>query len=466
MACTPHATAACADGDVYWFDSCGAREDLKEDCAEASCSLGACVTAPCAMHDRADCADGDVYWFDSCGGREELKEDCAGAGCQRGVCAGVSCAPHASAACSGGDVYWFDSCGVREDVKEHCVAGCTGDVCDCEPGLTRCGDACVDLSTDLDHCGGCEQACTATGSGVTASCAASTCFVTRDLYAVDALTNVIAIDGSHVYWFEKDTTPFGSSQRYKLVRGPKAGGIPTVLAGQLDYPGDGLVVEGGRVYWTTGGDLMRVPASGGVVTALSTNHHYRLAADAQRLYFFTEVGAGIWAVESMPLVGGARELLAGVIGGPVAIAVDSTRVLWTSDGGKKVRAASKDGGLPDVLSDAEDSATSVIAHAGFVYWANYLSDGSIKRTSGSVVQAVASGHGNPNAMAAHAGFVYWVGYTAGLYRIGVAGGPETKLGSGYASAVKADASGVYWFRSDPSAGSSSGRIRVTAPVIP
>ena len=33
--------------------------------------------------------------------------------------------------------------------------------CACANGLTRCGDACVDLSRDLANCGACDNACTA-----------------------------------------------------------------------------------------------------------------------------------------------------------------------------------------------------------------------------------------------------------------------------------------------------------------
>ena len=39
--CTSHSSYACDSGDVYWFNSCSVKEDLKQDCA-AGCSGGIC----------------------------------------------------------------------------------------------------------------------------------------------------------------------------------------------------------------------------------------------------------------------------------------------------------------------------------------------------------------------------------------------------------------------------------------
>jgi hypothetical protein len=40
---TSHASWACDDGDVYWLDGCGAREEVKEPCLGAGCTDGACL---------------------------------------------------------------------------------------------------------------------------------------------------------------------------------------------------------------------------------------------------------------------------------------------------------------------------------------------------------------------------------------------------------------------------------------
>ena len=44
---TSHASYACDSGDVYWYDSCGNREEPKEECGTEACSIGACQSLSC-----------------------------------------------------------------------------------------------------------------------------------------------------------------------------------------------------------------------------------------------------------------------------------------------------------------------------------------------------------------------------------------------------------------------------------
>jgi hypothetical protein len=85
--CDSHHRSACYQGDVYWYDSCGEREEKKEDCEDAGCNDGQCGGS-CTSHASSNCDGGDVYWYDSCGKKEEKKEDCQGAGCNNGQCGG------------------------------------------------------------------------------------------------------------------------------------------------------------------------------------------------------------------------------------------------------------------------------------------------------------------------------------------------------------------------------------------
>ena len=41
--CTSHSTYGCYGGDVYWYDSCGVREEKKEECGTFVCIGGVCV---------------------------------------------------------------------------------------------------------------------------------------------------------------------------------------------------------------------------------------------------------------------------------------------------------------------------------------------------------------------------------------------------------------------------------------
>ena len=45
--CTSHSSSACYNGDVYWYNSCGTREEIRYDCTSTqTCTNGACVTTP------------------------------------------------------------------------------------------------------------------------------------------------------------------------------------------------------------------------------------------------------------------------------------------------------------------------------------------------------------------------------------------------------------------------------------
>jgi hypothetical protein len=80
--CKSHAEAKCYGEHVYWFDSCGHKQEKKEYC-EHGCGDGECVT--CTSHHEHKCYNDDVYWYDSCGSKEEIKEDCL-YGCAEGAC--------------------------------------------------------------------------------------------------------------------------------------------------------------------------------------------------------------------------------------------------------------------------------------------------------------------------------------------------------------------------------------------
>ncbi|MCX6817510.1 MAG: hypothetical protein NTU57_01490 [Candidatus Aenigmarchaeota archaeon] len=85
--CKSHAEMKCYGEHVYWFDSCGHKEEKKEYCT-SGCENGFCKTKEgCTEHAEAKCADGHVYWYDSCNGKEDKKEYCQN-GCENGACKG------------------------------------------------------------------------------------------------------------------------------------------------------------------------------------------------------------------------------------------------------------------------------------------------------------------------------------------------------------------------------------------
>lgn len=121
--CQPNAVQQCSGGDLYWYDSCGAKGSLSKSCA-CGCSGSSCTT--CCPNATKQCSGGDLYWYDSCGAKGSLFKSCA-CGCSGSSC--TTCCPNSTKQCSGGDLYWYDSCGVKGSLSQSCACGCSGTSC-------------------------------------------------------------------------------------------------------------------------------------------------------------------------------------------------------------------------------------------------------------------------------------------------------------------------------------------------
>ena len=150
--CTPDCT-----NKNCGLDGCGGS------CGNCTTCLNVCDTGVCAAahHSFSACDTGDVWWFDSCSVKEEMKTDCTvGQVCYNNAC----CTPSCAGKCGG-----VDSCGGT--CPDNCVApqtcggGGTTNVCGCTPGCAgKCGGA-------SDGCTGtCPDPCNSHGS-----CSAGVC---------------------------------------------------------------------------------------------------------------------------------------------------------------------------------------------------------------------------------------------------------------------------------------------------
>jgi len=69
--CISHLSYFCHDGDVYWYDECGNREDKKQECGTNDCVYDSCLTeircsrnSDCGVDGfigNSSCSSGDVY---------------------------------------------------------------------------------------------------------------------------------------------------------------------------------------------------------------------------------------------------------------------------------------------------------------------------------------------------------------------------------------------------------------------
>lgn len=113
-ACAPHARLACHEGDVHWFDSCGALEELNEACEGRDCSEGQCAPAAARADDcgrlstwgeclgdvAQACVDHKVVTVDCAARRERCVMTSEGAACMP-LDDKLGCRGYEPATCSG-----------------------------------------------------------------------------------------------------------------------------------------------------------------------------------------------------------------------------------------------------------------------------------------------------------------------------------------------------------------------------
>lgn len=95
--CQSHNYRSCVGSQVYWFDSCQNQQELYQVCSSNQiCSNGVCqgYTEPapvqnvCVPNTIKGCVYNSVFWYDSCGTREALYQNCSQSNqmCQDGAC--------------------------------------------------------------------------------------------------------------------------------------------------------------------------------------------------------------------------------------------------------------------------------------------------------------------------------------------------------------------------------------------
>lgn len=128
-----------------------------------------------------------------------------------------------------------------------------------------------------------------------------------------------------VFFVERGDSGAGNGA---IKRVPKTGGATVEIAtGQADPAG--LAIVDGTVYWTAGGKVWSVAATGGAPREVArevTPVGLGVVSDAKSLYYAARA-----SLTTVPLAGGEpRELYKGL---PIAMAVDEGRVFW-SDGSR------------------------------------------------------------------------------------------------------------------------------------
>jgi hypothetical protein len=257
---------------------------------------------------------------------------------------------------------------------------------ECEAGLTSCfGGLCVDLQTDLHHCGSCRSDCTSFRDG----CANGACqpapvtIVPADTSAPRLGLSSIVTDGANVYWTESGLASLTASGvttlAGRVMQAPVDGGAPITLASEplaASCTTLHIAVSGGSVFWTTpyepdggagAGTVETVPVGGGTPILLASIAHgwplTSIAVDSSRAYF-----AATDSITALSLDGGPPVPLVSSGGG--SIAVDSVNLYWATDSVPGVVARIPlDGGAQTTIAAMQDTPSAIAVDGTTVYWA-------------------------------------------------------------------------------------------------
>jgi hypothetical protein len=192
------------------------------------------------------------------------------------------------------------------------------------------------------------------------------------------------------------------------------------------------------------------PCNGGlcqpVVLASNLNFASRIALDATRVYWTSAAGD----VSALLLAGGAITTLAAGQDDPFDLAVDAHGVYWTSAGANTVQSIPLGGGLPVLLAEAGNPLG--IAIRGDVV---YFADSYDKLSNDDHVRRVPLPAGPPSVVAATSGAwmvavddtrVYWTDSVgAAVWSAPIGGGEPTLLAAGIVDAteIEVDAEAAY-----------------------
>ncbi len=290
-----------------------------------------------------------------------------------------------------------------------------------------CDDECDSFASSFDDAEDCEPACQ---PEVIAS-------------GQDGASNVLE-DSTHLYWLSS-----GDGVRH-LVRLPKNGGNTQILASvDTIFQINAIAQDDTHLYWTLDSELNRVPKSGGAIEFVAdtdAGSSHGLAVDGTHVYW-TNTNSD--TIDRVAKSGGTAISIVTGQDAPFALAIDNSRVYWSTFDGA-LRSSTLTGGDLQTIETGSDLHRTIVLNGSHVYW---IVSGTIRRrlTSGGTIETIVNESGSATRQLAvdNSNVYFSLVSTSGatLSRAPNDGGATTVLVENESSApdgLVQDAQNIYW----------------------
>ncbi len=441
-------------------DECQIGEENCSCKADNSCAGDlVCVQGVCLAPGDGMCGDGRVNNGEECDGNVFANGQCAETcrieclvgfddcndavvdGCEVDITEDLQHCGGCQAPCSSAG-------GVAFCANGNCRIACDSEHADCNNDVT---DGCeVVLASDPENCNACEHSC------LGADCLNSTCLPKR--MADDPLPQDLQLDADYLYFTSLGTEAMSYGDG-AVVRLEKYGQGRVTLASPEKAPSQ-LALDDLVVYWTSLGEaptyddgaILAVDKSGDTRRTLAQGQSFPggLAAGVDDIFWTSGGAAG--TVAKVAKGGGEVIAVATAQNTPHDVAVDAEHVFWTARFGGVVQQAAADGSAPLTLASDQAGPTLLALDDLWVYWVNW-DEGRVLRilkSGGDAAFEVAAETAQITALYLDTDSVYWgvdLGVGGGsIHRVLKAGGDLETVVDGIAPpwALGADQVAVYW----------------------